>query len=76
MNVLKSYLNDQNFKLNINNQTIHIDNIKSIKTLEDNIILLNFEDFNLVIKGNNFTIKKLLEREILFTGEIKTINFE
>ena len=76
MNMIKNYLNDNNFKLNITNQTIHIDNILSISKLEDNLISLNFEDFKLTIEGTNFTIKKLIEREILFTGEVKFIKFE
>ena len=76
MNMIKNYLNDNNFKLNITNQTIHIDNIISISKLEDNLISLNFEDFKLTIEGTNFTIKKLIEREILFTGEVKFIKFE
>ena len=76
MNVIKNYLNDNKFKLNITNKTIYIDNIKSITKLEDNIISLNFEDFKLTIEGNNFIIKKLIEREILFTGEVKYIKFE
>ena len=71
MKRIKSYLNDTDFKL-----IIHIDNIQSISKLEDNIISLNFEDFKLTIEGTNFTIKKLIEREILFTGIIKNIKFE
>lgn len=76
MKRIKSYLNDTDFKLNITNKIIHIDNIQSISKLEDNIISLNFEDFKLTIEGTNFTIKKLTEREILFTGIIKNIKFE
>lgn len=76
MNMIKNYLNDTNFKLNITNKTIHIDNILSITKLEDNLISLNFEEFKLTIEGTNFTIKKLIEREILFTGEVKCIKFE
>ena len=76
MKRIKSYLNDTDFKLNITNKIIHIDNIQSISKLEDNIISLNFEDFKLTIEGTNFTIKKLIEREILFTGIINNIKFE
>lgn len=76
MNLIRSYLNDNDFKLNITNKLIHIDNIQSVSKLEENIISLNFEDFKLIIEGSNFTIKKLIEREILFTGIIKTIRFE
>lgn len=76
MNVIKNYLNDNKFKLNITNKTIHIDNIQTISKLEDNIISLNFEDFKLTIEGNNFAILKLIEREILLTGEVKYIKFE
>jgi sporulation protein YqfC len=76
MNILKTYLNDNKFKLNITNKSIYIDNFKTLRTLEENLILLVFEDFNLTIKGNNFTVSKLTDNEILFTGEIKNITFE
>ena len=76
MNIIKSYLNDNTFKLNVTNKEIYIDSIKNITKLEDNIISLNFEDFKMTITGNKFTIKKLMESEILLTGEIKQINFE
>ena len=76
MNILKTYLNDNKFKLNITNKSIYIDNFKTLRTLEENLILLVFEDFNLTIKGNNFTVSKLADNEILFTGEIKNITFE
>ena len=76
MNILKTYLNDNKFKLNITNKSIYINNFKTLRTLEENLILLVFEDFNLTIKGNNFTVSKLADNEILFTGEIKKITFE
>ena len=75
-NKIKEYINDSSFKLKIIDNTIYIDNYININTLNDNLINLSFNTFNLVIEGNNFIIKKLVDQEILFTGEITNINFQ
>lgn len=76
MKYIKTYIDDKKFKLNITSDTIHIDNFISITTLEENKIELKFETFNMILDGKKFAIKKLIEREILLTGEIKNIKFE
>lgn len=75
MSRLANYLNDPNFKLQITSSSIYIDNYISIGNLTDNKININFENFILEIEGKNFIVKKLVEKEILFTGEIKNIKF-
>ena len=76
MSRLADYLNDPNFKLQITSSSIYIDNYINIENLTDNNININFESFILAIEGKNFIVKKLVDKEILFTGEIKNINFQ
>ena len=75
MSRLANYLNDPNFKLQITSSSIYIDNYISIENLTDNKININFENFILTIEGKNFIVKKLVDKEILFTVEIKNIKF-
>lgn len=75
MSRLADYLNDPNFKLQITSSSIYIDNYINIENLTDNNININFESFILAIEGKNFIVKKLVDKEILFTGEIKNIKF-
>jgi hypothetical protein len=43
--------------------------------MEDTRISLDYYENKLLIKGNNLSVKKLLESEILITGSILSIEF-
>lgn len=75
MENLKTYLNDNRFKLNVSNNSIYIDNFINIDTLNEDKIALKCKEFIISIEGKDFTIKKLVDQEILFTGEISNIKF-
>ena len=75
MQKIRSYLNDDKFKLNITNKNIYIDNYISIETLTEKNITLKCNGFIIAIEGQDFIIKKLIDKEILFTGEISNIKF-
>ena len=75
MHRLNTYLKDDNFKLNINNNHLYIDNYINIDTLNDNKIALKCSKFLIVIEGTDFVIKKLIDKEILLTGEISNTKF-
>ena len=75
MSQIMRYLKDEDFKLNIKNNTIYIDNYQKVEKLADNEISIISIDKIIEITGKDFTIKKLLDKEILFTGEIKNIKF-
>lgn len=75
MSQFMRYLKDEDFKLNIKNNTIYMDNYQKIEKLSENNITVLAEQQLIDIEGKDFVIKKLLEKEILFTGEIKNIKF-
>jgi sporulation protein YqfC len=75
MSQLSRYLKDEDFKLNIKNNSIYIDNYSNIENLAENNITLTSNNKLIIIEGKNFIIKKLLDKEILFIGEIKNIKF-
>lgn len=72
---LNTYLNDDNFKLKIYNNSIYIDNYINIETLNETKITLKCSKSIIIIEGNDFVIKKLIDKEILFTGDISNIKF-
>jgi sporulation protein YqfC len=55
---------------------INIINYIDIITLEDNRISVKYEKGIIIIKGKNLALNKLLDREILITGKISSLEFE
>lgn len=71
---LKNYIkSDKDYFINISSKGIYIYNYSCINKLQDKEIeiLINDEIFN--INGKNFKINKMLERELLITGEFNKI---
>jgi len=75
-NNIRNYLNDNMFRINIYENKINIVNYIDIITLEDNRISIKYESGLFIIKGKNLTLNKLLDKEILITGKISSLEFE
>ncbi len=76
MNIAKrtrNYLLDEIFNMKVLKNKVDICNYKSIGYLDNDLIIINYEDGEIKIKGENLVVSKLLDDEILITGEIKTI---
>ena len=76
LNKLKGYINDDSFKINIYKNKINVVNYLDIITLEESRISLKYQQGMIIIKGNNLSVNKLLDNEILITGEIKSVELE
>jgi len=72
---IKSYILEQDTKIMILNNKINIVNYIDVGHFDSNKIVIKLKDKNITIKGNELVISKLLEREILITGELYTIEF-
>ena len=72
---LSGYINNKEFKINIYNNLINIDNYDEIVTLTDNLIIIRYDKYYVYIKGNNLSIRRLLDNELLIDGNIGAINF-
>ncbi len=72
---IKNFINDQNFSIHIYEDCININNYQEIITLEENRISISSSYKIVSIKGNHLTINKLLDNEILITGEFKEVSF-
>ena len=68
-----NYINDNEFKLTIYNNKIHIINFKLLITLEDNYISFLISNKKINITGNNLSLEKLVDKELLIKGNITNI---
>ena len=72
---IRHFINDTSFQILYINNSLDIINYTNINYMEDSKISLDYYDKKLLIKGNNLSVKKLLESEILITGSIISIEF-
>lgn len=72
---INKYIKNNEFSINILKDFIDINNFIDIIVLESNKIVLEIPFGYLRIFGNNLTIKKLLDKEMVINGEIKSIEF-
>lgn len=72
---LKNVIYDKNFKMTILEDKISIKPFKDILTFEENELLIKTENKIIKIKGENLTINKLENYEILILGNIIIIEF-
>ena len=67
---LKKYFKDNDCKVNMCNNQIHVVNYKKILIFDDNNIAISLDNKTLSIKGNNLIINKLMNAELLIKGNI------
>ncbi len=73
---IRNYISDNKFRMNIYDNQLNVVNYLDVMSLEDNRISVKYSNGTIIIKGNNLSINKLLEQEMLITGDIKSIEFE
>lgn len=67
------YVKDNEFRFTVFDNKIHIINYKRIITLEDNYISFYSPNNKISITGNNLSLIKLLDKEMLIKGTITKI---
>jgi len=72
---INKYIKNDEFSINILKDFIDINNFIDIIILENNKIVLEIPWGYLKIFGNNLSIKKLLDKEIVINGNILNIEF-
>lgn len=73
MRKIKEFLNPQNLKITYLNNQVNVLNYDDIVLLTDDRIILKKDQKIITINGNNLTLLKLLDEEILIQGYIKNI---
>jgi len=72
---IRSYILEGDTKITIVNNKLNITNYIDIGHFDSNKIIVKLNNKNIIIKGNNLVVSKLLDDEILITGEFKTLEF-
>lgn len=70
------YINDTDFQIVYINNKLNIINYEKINYMLDNKISLTIKDKIILIEGNNLRVKKLLDNEIIITGDINNVLFK
>jgi YabP family. len=72
---IRKYIVEDEFKIIILKDKIDILNYKEIDSIEESKIIIRHEEGIVVLNGISLSIKKLLEDELLVSGEINKIEF-
>ena len=75
INSIRSYILDNDLKITIVNNKINIVNYNDIGHFDSNKIVVKVKNGELIIKGNDLVVSKLLNDEILITGKFNNIEF-
>lgn len=73
--MIDNYINDKEYCMIYKNNSLNIINYSKIIDFSSKIISIKFNDSIYCIEGNNLVISKMLEEEILITGDINKITF-
>ena len=76
LNHLRKYILENEFKITIFTNKIDIVNYLEIDHFDDVKIIVRFTNGLVIIKGEDLTISKLLNDELLILGHIKNIEFQ
>ena len=76
LNHLRNYILENEFKITIFTNKIDIVNYLEIDHFDDVKIIVRFTNGLVIIKGEDLTISKLLNDELLIFGHIKNIEFQ
>lgn len=72
---LSNYVNDKKFSIIYKNNKLDIINYSKILDFSDTKISINYLDDIYIIIGTNLVISKMMEEELLITGNIESISF-
>lgn len=70
---VRNYLLDEEFNMIVLKNKVNIVNYDSIGYFDNDLIIINYSDGEIKIKGENLVVSKLLNDEILISGIIKII---
>ena len=73
---MRTYILENEFKINILTGKVDIVNYIEIDHFDDTKVIIRYEKGIVKIKGENLTISKLLNDELLILGKIKVVEFE
>lgn len=70
---ITNYIKDNKFKIYYVNNSVNILYYDNILEVTNDVITITKENKIILIKGNNLRLTKLLDNEVLITGDINKI---
>lgn len=70
---ISTYLRNNSYNINISKDNLYINNYTKIDNITSKSIIIIIDKQKLSIKGNNIKVIKMLDKEILFNGQIESI---
>ena len=75
INGIRSYILEDDSKITIINNKINITNYIDIGHIDSNKVTIKLDNKNVIIKGIDLVVSKLVNDEILITGKFDNIEF-
>lgn len=72
-NNIRNFINDNEFRLTLFKDKVHLINYEEILSLDTNRISFQTRTGIVVVKGENIILNKLLDKEVLLKGKIVSI---
>lgn len=72
---LRNYILDNQFKIIMLKNKINIINYLEIDSFDEEKIIIRYKDGVVIVVGNNLIISKLLDDELLISGDISKVEF-
>ena len=76
MNKIREYIDDREFRITIIKDKVSIINYSSIEHIDGVKVVIKSDNNLISINGNNLTIIKLVDDEVLISGIISNIKFD
>lgn len=74
--MIDNYVNDRQFSIIYKNNRLNIVNYTEIIDFSSSLISVRHMDYIYYIEGNNLVVSRMMEDEILITGNISNIVFK
>lgn len=75
LRMIDDYVSEKKYSMIYRNNSLDIINYSEIIDFSSNKISVRYEDDIYHIEGNNLVISKMMDNEILITGDISNISF-
>lgn len=71
----REYLLEEEFEVQIKHNQIHIINFTKIGHFDSNKVMIYYEKGSITVEGNKLVVSKLMQDEVLITGDVKKLEF-
>ena len=72
----RSYLLEDNLKINVYEKRVNIINYISINHFDDNLVIIKYNNGFIDVNGTNLVVTKLLSDELLIEGKIRSVELK